>query len=478
MANCAQCGRKLPAFSFGKKLCQWCVEYQAIQRGEIVEDKQRVMPAPWVRPQMSVGLTQILFGANIAVFLGMALSGATVMDFSGQELVHWGANFGPFTLSGQWWRLLTYMFLHGGLMHIAFNMWCLWDLGALSESLYGRWTFASVYVLSGIGAGLASVGWNPSVLSVGASGSIFGLAGALIASFYLGEFSLPRVAIAGTLRSLLVFAGFNLFFGSVFQGIDNAAHIGGLVTGLILGAAIARIAPQHDNPGRRAGVLLFVALLVATAAVGVKFWRGVPMGFGQISELEQSNPGQVIAKLQKIVKQRPNYAPAHLALARAYFNQGQSTEAEAEFKRALDLDPQSSEARIDLGVEYLNQKRLTEAKEEFKQALVQDPSDGDAHMAMGLALAAEDNNQAAIEEFKNAERLKTDFPGLYSEMGASYLKLKMYDDALAAYNKEEEKSGDNAGIENGLADAYQAKGMTQQSQEARGKAERMRMKER
>src|SRR5579864_1479898 len=152
MANCVQCGRKLPGLSFGKKLCQWCVEYQAIQRGEIVEDKQRVMPAPWVRPQMSVGLTQILFGANIAVFLGMALSGGTVMEFSGLLRVHWGANFGPLTLSGQWWRLLTYMFLHGGLMHIAFNMWCLWDLGALSESLYGRWTFASVYVLSGIGA--------------------------------------------------------------------------------------------------------------------------------------------------------------------------------------------------------------------------------------------------------------------------------------------------------------------------------------
>ncbi len=65
--------------------------------------------------------------------------------------------------------------------------------------------------------------WNPGVLSVGASGAIFGLAGALIASFYLGEFSLPGIAIKGTLRSLLFFAGFNLFFGSVFSGIDNAA---------------------------------------------------------------------------------------------------------------------------------------------------------------------------------------------------------------------------------------------------------------
>ena len=77
-------------------------------------------------------------------------------------------------------------------MHIAFNMWCLWDLGALCESLYGRWTFAAIYLITGVAGGLASVGWNPGVLSVGASGAIFGLAGALIASFYLGEFSLAE----------------------------------------------------------------------------------------------------------------------------------------------------------------------------------------------------------------------------------------------------------------------------------------------
>ncbi len=479
MANCVQCGRKLPAFSFGKKLCQWCVEYQAIQRGEVVADKQRVMPAPWVRPQMSVGLTQILFGANIAVFLGMVLASAEPLaalspghGFAGLLSVHWGANFGPYTLSGQWWRLFTYMFLHGDIIHIAMNMWCLWNLGVLSESLYGRWTFASIYVLSGIGAGLASVAWHPGVLSVGASGAIFGLAGALIASFYLGEFSLPRVAIGGTLRSLLIFAGISLFGGGFFRGIDNAAHIGGLVTGLILGATIARIAPQHDNPARRAGVILFVALLVATAALGVKSWRGIPMGLGQIGELEERNPAQAIVQLQKIVKQRPDYAPAHFELARAYFNQGQSAQAEAEFKRVLELDPQNAEARIDLGIDYLNQKRLSEAKDEFKQVLAQDPNDADAHMAMGMALAAEDNNQAAIDEFKNAERLNKDFSGLYAEMGTSYLKLKMYDEAIAAYLKQK-ASGDDASVENGLADAYQAKGMTQQAQEARSRAEQM-----
>ena len=202
--------------------------------------------------------------------VAMAAASGSVQDFPGLTMAHFGANFGPYTLSGDWWRLVTYMFLHGGLMHIAFNMWCLWDLGALCESLYGRATFAAIYLLTGVAGGVASVAWNPQVLSVGASGAIFGLAGALIASFYLGEFSLPSIAIGGTLRSLLFFVGFNVLLGAGFSlfggrsgGIDNACHAGGLVSGLVLGALIARIAPQHDNPVRRAGVLGVVALAVS-----------------------------------------------------------------------------------------------------------------------------------------------------------------------------------------------------------------------
>ena len=195
-------------------------------------------------------------------------------------MVHFGANFGPYTLTGEWWRLVTYMFLHGGLMHIAFNMWCLWDLGALCESLYGRWTFGAIYLATGVAAGVSSVGWNPGVLSVGASGAIFGLAGALIASFYLGEFSLPSVAIKGTLRSLVFFAGFNLFFGQLFAGIDNAAHIGGLISGLILGALIARAAPGPEHSLRRLLIFLALAFIVAACAVEIAHYHGVPFRLG------------------------------------------------------------------------------------------------------------------------------------------------------------------------------------------------------
>src|SRR5258706_7663962 len=253
MANCIRCGRQMPALTFGKKICQWCAQHEAAQRGELGEDaKQPVMTVPWVRRESGITLTQVIFGANVMVFIAMVLASGPSLDFSGQVMVHFGANFGPFTLSGQWWRLLTYMFLHGGLMHIAFNMWCLWDLGALCESLYGRWTYAGIYLICGLGASLASASWHPYVPSVGASGAIFGLAGALIAAFKLGEFSVPRSALSGTLRSLGAFVVYNLIFGAVIPGIDNTAHIGGLMTGLIVGVLIALLAPRQEHAPRRA----------------------------------------------------------------------------------------------------------------------------------------------------------------------------------------------------------------------------------
>jgi rhomboid protease GluP len=291
MANCIRCGRQLPGFTLGKKICQWCVQHEAAQRGEVSDDApQTVMPTPWVRrSESTIGLTQVIFGINVAVFLGMALSSSTVMDFPVRELVVWGANVGAITFSGEWWRLLTNIFLHGGLLHIAFNMWCLWNLGALCESLYGRWTYAAIYLICGVGASLASAAWHPYVPSVGASGAIFGLAGALIAAFKLGEFSVPRAALSGTLRSLGAFVVYNLIFGFALPGIDNTAHIGGLVTGLIVGALIALIAPQQGQTPRRVVVFLVMILALAGSAVGVAHHYDVPLRFGRVQFERSAN---------------------------------------------------------------------------------------------------------------------------------------------------------------------------------------------
>jgi rhomboid protease GluP len=302
MANCIRCGRQLPGFSFGKKICPWCRQHEAYQRGEVPDDApQTVMPTPWVRrTESAISLTQIIFGMNAAVFLGMALSSSTVMDFPVRELIVWGANVGALTLSGEWWRLLTNVFVHGGIIHIAFNTWCLWNLGQLCESLYGRWTYAAVYLISGIGASLASAAWHPYVPSVGASGAIFGLAGALITALKLGEFSVPRSALSGTLRSLGAFVVYNLIFGFVLPGVDNTAHIGGLITGLIVGALIALIAPQQGQTPRRVAVFLVMILTLAGGAIATAHHYGAPLRLGRVNYERSANvperaPAQITA---------------------------------------------------------------------------------------------------------------------------------------------------------------------------------------
>ncbi len=469
MANCIQCGRQLPALTFGKKLCQWCVQHEAAQRGELDENSvQPVMSAPWIRRGSSVSLTQVIFVANVMVYVAMVMASGPSLDFTGQVEVHFGANFGPYTLNGEWWRLFTYMFLHGSLIHIAMNMWCLWNIGTLCESLYGRWTYLGLYLITGISGGLASVAWNPGVLSVGASGAVFGLSGALIASFSLGEFPLAGISIKSTLSSLLFFAGFNLFFGSVVPGIDNACHIGGLVSGLIFGALVAVAAPEQDKPLKRVGIFLFLLLLVGGAGVFVHRWRG--LGMAVSASDRQLNVERLISSLETKAKRNPQDAATHYALAQAYFNSRQFSKGESELQRVLELQPQNTNAMMELAAAYLREDRAKDAQDEFTKLLAVEPNNAPGHYGMGLAMAAQGNHEGAIAEYQASLRIEPQATKVYYEMGLSQAQLKKYDDAITSFSKERDMNGDDGQLENAFADVYQAKGMAPQAQEARDKA--------
>jgi rhomboid protease GluP len=475
MANCVQCGRQLPALSFGKKLCQWCVQNEAAKRGED-SPIQRVEPAPWTRRQSgSMAVTQAIFGINVAVFVAMSLAvGVTLLgDPAWQELsVRLGANYGPYTLSGQWWRLLASVFIHGGLLHIAFNMWCLWNLGRLAESVYGHWTFAVVYLITGLSASLMSVAWHFPIYvsSVGASGAIFGIAGALIASFYLGEFSMPRAAMSGMLRSVATFVAYNLFFGAVMAGTDNAAHVGGLLMGLLLGALIAKVAPGDDDFLRRIAVLLIGVALVAGGGMWLQRSRSY-MFHGQngVGLLEQGKTDEGIAELQKSVRMRPGFAPAHAALARAYVAKRDFENAAVEMQRVIALNPRNTVAYYSLGMIYLEQKIPAKAQDTFAQLLKLDPNSADGHAGMAAALSDQHRNAEALEEYKRVAALDSDYQGVNYSMGVMHARLMRYDDAIASLLKQRQ-TADDADNENLLAEVYETKGMKREAAEARRKA--------
>ncbi len=198
----------------------------------------------------------------------MALEGHNFLTFDLNLLLDWGANSGALTSGGQWWRLLTSTFEHGGLLHIALNMWCLYNLGWLAELLFGRSRFTLLYLMCGIGGSLGSICWRGNGVSVGASGAIFGIAGALIPAMLLHSNPQLRAMLKGQLTSIALFVFYNLAFGAASRGTDNAAHIGGLLTGMILGAVFPTGPDRHEARGRMRVVAATLLMLTGVRRGG------------------------------------------------------------------------------------------------------------------------------------------------------------------------------------------------------------------
>jgi rhomboid protease GluP len=189
--------------------------------------------------------TYVLVGINCAVFVWMVLHRVSPTDPRTDQLVHYGATNPELILSGQWWRLLTAIFVHVGLLHIATNMWCLWNLGLLGEPLLGPFGLAAVYVLTGVSGNLLSLAYNvgfrhPDSVGAGASGAVFGIAGILIVLLSNHKLPIPWSELQRLRRSVIQFAGLNLVIGiaanfTSIVNIDNFAHVGGFLCGLAMG---------------------------------------------------------------------------------------------------------------------------------------------------------------------------------------------------------------------------------------------------
>jgi len=185
-------------------------------------------------PRQDYFITPILVCLNVAIFILMALSGVNVIFPNAESLIPWGANYRPETLDGEWWRLVTNCFLHFGFLHLFMNMFALVYIGLLLETYLGRSRFLMAYLLTGISASVTSLWWHDFSVCAGASGAIFGMSGVFLAMLTtnLIEKSKRKPLLIG----VGVFVGYNLLNG-INGNIDNAAHIGGLISGLGIGYA-------------------------------------------------------------------------------------------------------------------------------------------------------------------------------------------------------------------------------------------------
>ncbi|AGE23035.1 rhomboid family protein [Geobacillus sp. GHH01] len=197
--------------------------------------------------------TRLFIVVQVAMFLVLEWSGGSTNP---DVLIHYGAKFNPLIEAGEWWRLLTPMFLHIGFLHLLTNTLALYYLGITVERLYGSFRFLFIYVTAGFFGALASFLFTPS-LSAGASGAIFGLFGALLYFGTVYRHLFFRTMGMNVISLIIV----NLLFGLLVPGIDNAGHIGGLVGGF-LAAGVVHL-PKHTALGRQAGALAVSALLVA-----------------------------------------------------------------------------------------------------------------------------------------------------------------------------------------------------------------------
>lgn len=170
-------------------------------------------------------LTYIIISVNLIVYLLMTLAGGSTDQ---RVLIEFGAKVNSLIQAGEIWRFFTSMFIHIGFMHLIFNLYAFWSLGPFIEERFGHWRFFTIYSLSGLGGSIASFFFSPA-LSAGASGAIFGLLGAL---FY---YSIKRPSLwkSGLGMNLVLVLLINLGFGLTMPGIDNFAHLGGLLTGII-----------------------------------------------------------------------------------------------------------------------------------------------------------------------------------------------------------------------------------------------------
>ena len=225
----------------------------------------------------NVFVTQILVALNVVVFLAMIAKGVSPMQPTIDSLLRWGADFGPRTVSGgEWWRMFTSMFLHIGAIHIAFNMFVLWQVGPFVERMLGNMGFLTVYLISGLVGALVSLAWKPYVVSAGASGAIFGLYGALIGFLLMRRDSVPPEVLSPLIKNALIFVGYNAVFGFMRSGTDIADHAGGLAAGFVCGLVMS-VPLTVEGSDRRAIRNLVVALgaVVVLAAGTAKLPRPV-----------------------------------------------------------------------------------------------------------------------------------------------------------------------------------------------------------
>jgi rhomboid protease GluP len=217
----------------------------------------------------------LIIAICVLIWIANVSTGVDFMKPKSEDLYRWGGNAASAVQAGEWWRLLTFMFLHGGVIHLALNMLALWESGLVLTRLFGNLSFLFVYFCSGLVGGALSLFFSAQGnVSVGASGAIFGVMGALLVAVMRHQERMPLVGSKKLKVTLGVYIGLSLLYGLTHPGIDNAAHIGGLLAGMLCGFALME--PAEIRAGKSGHRVRMLGGLAFCAAVVVAMVQLAP----------------------------------------------------------------------------------------------------------------------------------------------------------------------------------------------------------
>jgi rhomboid protease GluP len=347
-------------------------------------------PTPSIRlPLAKPVVTNILLGLVGLAFLAEVVISRSVTGISTAASIAAGAQVNSLIFGGDYWRLLSAIFLHGGLMHLAFNGWALFSVGRDMESLLGSVWFTAIYLLAGLAGNVAYYLLGPNVPSLGASGAIFGLIGAEAAFFLrnrplLGKFGRQR------LGNLAMMIGINLVFGFTVPGINNIAHLGGLLVGFGLGWVMA---PQYQvewalvgaepvgmmrdrtsKQRRWLGIGAVTLLLLCGVWLGSQRWAesGAVLRQQAQAALDKSDLAGAEALLTRAVAADPTDPDNHYALGVVRAQLGELPQAAASLETVLKQVPNQVDSELMLGLVYAELGRATEARVMLERFLAQE----------------------------------------------------------------------------------------------------------
>lgn len=349
----------------------------------------------------------------LAKFLLRTLTGASADT---DLLLRFGACFGPYIRGGQYWRLIMPMFLHIGLLHLLVNSYALYVLGLLLEGVYNFGRFTFLYVGAGIGSSLLSMTFSHSI-SAGASGAIFGIAGAMLVTGYLHRDAVPprwgRAFGAGILPVIVL----NLLLGYALRSwLDNWGHLGGLASGILLALVIPPPTPDTVNgeslDQSLAAAVIPVVVVVAAMVATAQHYRASSAMIRLLEEgttlREARQIDRAIAKFRDAVRLEPQDERPHEELGAVYLSEKRTAEAIQEYQEALRLSPGSPRAELGLAVAFERQGDLARSRRLFEDVLGKNPETAEGHQVLGDLCLEQKLYAEAIKHYGDALRLNPD----------------------------------------------------------------------